>query len=215
MEIITCNNNEIKINSYVIKQNNHALVIDPNNFEEIENTLENCKLDYILLTHEHFDHIMAVDKLRDTYNCKVIAHSKTSENIQSTSKNLSRFSSIILDFMKIIPKRSIKEFTIKKADIIFEKGYTFTWQNLEFILIHTPGHSSGSSCILVNDILFSGDSLFESYDSDIKGPGTSRKDYFNITIPFFKSLKSSTKVYPGHYNQFVLGNKSISKKRKQ
>lgn len=209
MEIITCNNNEIKINTYLIKKHNHAIVIDPNNYDEIIKELEKFNLDYIFLTHEHFDHIMAVDKLRNKYKAKVIAHEETSKNIQLSSKNLSKYSNVILDFMNIKTKVDICEIEIKKADIIFEKEYNLKWLDYKFTFISTPGHTKGSICILVDDILFSGDYLFELFDTDIKGFNISREDYFNITIPFFKSLEKTTKVYPGHYNQFILGNKKF------
>ena len=91
MELIVCNKNEIGINSYVLKVNNKAVVIDPNDYEEIVTAIGECNLDYIFLTHEHFDHIMAVDRLRDRYKAKVIAQKFASEHIQFSSKNLSKF----------------------------------------------------------------------------------------------------------------------------
>ena len=97
IKIVTCNNNDIKINSYVLIYQNYSIVIDPNNFDETEKVLDGTKLEYIFLTHEHFDHIMAVDKLREKYNAKLIAQKLTSKNIQSSSKNLSKFSEIIFD----------------------------------------------------------------------------------------------------------------------
>ena len=109
IKIVTCNNNDIKINSYVLINQNYSIVIDPNNFDEIEKVLDGTKLEYIFLTHEHFDHIMAVDKLREKYNAKLIAQKLTSKNIQSSSKNLSKFSEIIFDFMKKTQTSKIEE----------------------------------------------------------------------------------------------------------
>ena len=65
IKIVTCNRNFININSYVLIYKNFSIVIDPNNFDEIEKALNGTKLEYIFLTHEHFDHIMAVEKLRE------------------------------------------------------------------------------------------------------------------------------------------------------
>ncbi|MFY4754481.1 MBL fold metallo-hydrolase, partial [Aliarcobacter butzleri] len=78
------------INSYILKVDNRVVVIVPNDYEEIVHTIGECSLDYILLTHVHFDHIMAVDKLRDTYKAKVIAQKFACEHIQFASKNLSK-----------------------------------------------------------------------------------------------------------------------------
>lgn len=213
MEVITCNHNKIRINSYIIKSNNKSIIIDPNNYEEIINAVGNSNPEYILLTHEHFDHIMAVDKLRTTYNIKVIAQKYTNENMQNSSKNLSKFSNIILDFMNIKNLEEIKEFSINKADILFNEEYEFLWENIKISMFHTPGHSKGSSCILIKDYLFSGDSLFECCETDTKGFGCSKKDYISKTLPFFESLSPKTQVFAGHYESFILDNKIKAKEK--
>ena len=77
-----------------------CVLIDPaDNAGKISEMIEQsgCTLKGILLTHGHFDHIMAVDKLREKYNAKLIAQKFTSKNIQSSSKNLSKF-------IRLLPK---------------------------------------------------------------------------------------------------------------
>ncbi len=207
MKVITCNNNDIKINTYILKKDKHCIIIDPNNYEEIKPHLADCKLKYIFLTHEHFDHIMAVEKLRYEYKAKVIAQKFTNENIQSSSKNLSKYSNIILDFiLKTKEKIVIDEFSTKAADIVFDDEYKLKWQDYTFSFKHTPGHSKGSACILVEDFIFVGDSLFKYCDTNTKGYGASKKEYENITIPFFNSLDPKLKVYAGHDESFILEN---------
>lgn len=213
MELIVCNKNEIGINSYVLKVNNKAVVIDPNDYEEIITAIGECNLDYIFLTHEHFDHIMAVDRLRNKYKAKVIAQKFASEHIQFSSKNLSKFSNIILDFMNKTISSPIKEFIVRAADITYLDRYNLIWEGYNFLFTHTPGHTKGSSCILIDDYLFSGDSLFECCDTDTKGIGTSRKDYNTITIPFFESIKRDINVYAGHYHSFILEDKLKAKEK--
>ncbi len=207
IKIITCNQNFISINSYVLIYKNLSVVIDPNNFDEIEKSLNGTKLEYIFLTHEHFDHIMAVDKLREKYGAKLIAQKFTSDNIQSSSKNLSKFSQIIFDFMKKTPNPKVEEIIIKKADIEYEDSYILNWHGQTFFFKHTPGHSEGSSCIYVNNCLFTGDSLFEHIDTSFLGGKKAKLDYTNNTIPFFHSLDKKMQVFAGHYNSFILGDK--------
>lgn len=207
VKIIRCNNNETDTNSYVLKNDISAIVIDPNNFDEVVTAIGESTLEYIFLTHEHFDHIKAVDKLREKFSTQVIAQRFTSENIQSASKNLSRYSNFLLDFMNKPSTSPVEEITIAPADIVFDKGYKVVCQGYTFNFQHTPGHSLGSSCIHVNDYLFVGDSLFEDCEPMLKGPGTSKKDYKNITLPFFHSLPLSTQVFSGHYNSFMLEDK--------
>lgn len=213
IEIITCNNNSIGINSYILKCNNHIIVIDPNNYDELISIINEKKVDYILLTHEHFDHIMAVDKLREKYNAKVIAQKFASENIQSSSKNLSRYSNIILDFMNKSITSLIEEFSIKPADILFEETYELLWEGNRLFFKHTPGHSEGSCCIYTDNYLFSGDSLFEIFEPSLKGFGASKNIYNSKTIPFFKSLDKSMQVFAGHYNSFILEDKLYAKEK--
>lgn len=213
IKIVTCNNNDIKINSYVLIYQNYSIVIDPNNFDEIEKVLVGTKLEYIFLTHEHFDHIMAVDKLREKYNAKLIAQKLTSKNIQSSSKNLSKFSEIIFDFMKKTQTSKIEEISINSADIEYEDSYTLDWYGNTFFFKHTPGHSEGSSCIYINNYLFTGDSLFEQADTSFLGGKKTRDDYLNITMSFFYSLDKKMQVFAGHYDSFILGDKLYAKEK--
>lgn len=210
IKIVLCNNNDIGINSYVLKYNGYAIVIDPNNFEEIRKALENTKLEYIFLTHEHFDHIMAVDELRECYGAKLIAHKLISNNIQVSSKNLSKFSEIIYDFMKKIHTVTIQEISIKSADIEYEDNYKLDWHGHTFSFKHTPGHTQGSSCIYVCNYLFTGDSLFKNVETSFLGGKKAKDDYMAITIPFFYSLDKKMQVFAGHYDSFILGERFSS-----
>lgn len=207
IKIVTCNNNDIKINSYVLTYQNYSIVIDPNNYEEIIETLKDTKLEYIFLTHEHFDHILSVDKLREYYGAKLIAQKLTSKNIQSSSKNLSKFSEIIFDFMKKTPKYKINEISINSADIEYDDIFNLEWHGYTFFFKHTPGHTEGSSCIYINNYLFTGDSLFKDIDTSFLGTKKLKNDYLNITIPFFYSLDKKMQVLPGHYESFLLKEK--------
>lgn len=212
IKIITCNNNDIKINSYVLIYENYSIVIDPNNYEEIVETLKDTKLEYIFLTHEHFDHILSVDKLREHYGAKLIAQKLTSKNIQSSSKNLSKFSEIIFDFMKKVPTSKMGEICINNADIEYDDMFNLNWHGHTFLFKHTPGHTEGSSCIYINNYLFTGDSLFKNIDTSFLGNKKIKNDYLNITIPFFCSLNKKTQVFPGHYEKFLLEEKLLNKK---
>ena len=207
IKVITCNNNELKTNSYVLIYQNYSIVIDPNNFDEIKIALEGSKLEYILLTHEHFDHILAVNELKKLFNPKIIAQEFTSNNIQSSSKNLSKFSEVIFDFMNKTPTSKIAEISLKNADIEYDDDFILNWHEQTIFFKHTPGHTKGSSCILVDNYLFTGDSLFKDIDTSFLGGKKMKNDYENITMPFFYSLDKKTKVFPGHFDSFVLNDK--------
>ncbi|MCR4942422.1 MAG: MBL fold metallo-hydrolase, partial [Campylobacter sp.] len=207
IELIKCSDNDLGVNSYVLKQNNFAVVIDPNNFDEICACIGESKLEYIFLTHEHFDHILAVDLLRQKYGALVVAQNLASKNIGSSAKNLSKFSQIIYDFMKKEQRQNVAEITINSADIVFDDEFALNWHENVFKFKHTPGHSDGSCVIMLGDWIFSGDSLFECVDTSIIGGKKAKKAYDEITLPFLASLDKNSRVFAGHYGDFLLGDK--------
>lgn len=206
-DVIVCNDNEIGINSYVLKNGKFSVAIDSNNFDEISKAIKGTNLEYIFITHEHFDHILAVDKLREKYGAKVIAQQVASLNFGSSSKNMSKFSELIYIFMKARKVTNNEEFIIKPADTVFDDKHVFNWRGLEFKFYHTPGHSDGSCVIILDNLLFSGDSLFRGDVEPFFLNSKCKKIYQSITIPFFKSLDRNLCVMPGHFDSFVLSDK--------
>ena len=101
MEIYTIKNSPIEENSFIIADpdSNLCMVIDPFDEASITSCLESrsLKLQYILLTHEHIDHIRAVNGLRDRYKCKLVCSQKCSNNICDSRKNLSDFFKLLLE----------------------------------------------------------------------------------------------------------------------
>jgi glyoxylase-like metal-dependent hydrolase (beta-lactamase superfamily II) len=87
---------------------------------------------------------------------------------------------------------------IPPADVLFEDGDKITLGNHEVIVIHTPGHSQGSICLLVEGILFSGDTLFSKGigRTDLTG-GNYEMLISSIKDKLFK-LPDETIVLPGH-----------------
>lgn len=206
-----CNDNEFKLNSYVLSVGNSSIVIDPNNYLDIKSALGKNTLEYIFLTHEHFDHIMALNALKDEYDPCIIAQSKTSTNITCPTKNLSRFSGFILEFMNINPSLKIDEIVGYKADVEFDESFGLDWHGFRFKFYHTPGHSEGSSCIIVNNWLFCGDSLFSHAKTSFIGGSRACKAYEQKSLPFFNSLDKNMQVFAGHYDSFLLKDAFIFK----
>ena len=83
------------------------------------------------------------------------------------------------------------------------------------MLKETPGHSKGSICIFLDEkVMFSGDTLVTGFNTIVRLPGGSKKDFYSITIPYLKQLDEDIVVYPGHGGCQNLGlyeerNKSI------
>lgn len=204
IEVLTINNDMVFSNMYILKENNHIIVIDPCVYDI---DLEDAVLDYILLTHEHYDHISGVNYLKEKYNCDVICSNVCANNIQNSRKNLSSFFKAFCELQTMIKiEHPIDDVVYEcSADITFDETTCFEWQGNKIEMISTPGHSLGSSCIIVNkNMLFSGDSLFKSYPTVTGIPGGSKKKWLNKTLPFLRSLPKNMTVYPGHFEEFLL-----------
>ncbi len=152
---------------------------------------ENAKLKHILLTHGHFDHTVSADKLREVTEAKLFVHTDDAEMLADPQK-----SALALFFGRYD--------TLSPCDGTLKDGDTIKLGDKEIKVIHTPGHSKGSVCYLVESTLFTGDTLFNG--------GYGRFDLYGGD---FKALTSSLKklgkldphleIYPGHGDGTTLG----------
>lgn len=221
MEIITFPTPYLKSNMYLIREGQRGILIDP--YENIDFTQKIrdavTAVDYIILTHEHYDHISGTDVYRDQWNSKVLCGSVCAERIRNSTDNFSRYfeAYVALQTEETVPEELMPkaEYTTF-ADACFEKEHQFLWQGHSLYLRETPGHSPGSICILLDEKhLFSGDSLLPQKNAMTRFPGGNKRQYQEQTLPFLSTLSPDITVYPGHYDTFCLGehpdiaNKSI------
>lgn len=156
----------------------------------------------VLLTHEFFDRISGLNRIRDLCesSCRVIAGATCSERIQDEKGNLSAYADVLAELGgKQIPEHW-SPFACKAADITFENQYAFRWMGHAVELFSTPGHSSGSCCIVVDELLFVGDTVLEN-NLMVKFPGSSKKLYRSVTEPSLEKWLLGNRiscVYPGH-----------------
>lgn len=210
-------------NGYILEDENskHCIIVDPCDAVLLSEYIEKNDLcvDFCLLTHEHFDHIFGLNQLRDRYCFKVICNLFCSMGIQSSIKNMVRCYESVLGFRKEkyhlndlqVPDID-RNYVSEKAEIEFDSDYQLEWYGHEIEMYHTPGHSKGSACIVVDDcMMFSGDSLLYDYEVILRFPGGSLKEYQQITLPFFNKLDKNVFVYPGHGRAFRLGDKMEQK----
>ena len=139
-------------NFYIVKDEltNDIFVVDPGDeaayaIEKIEELQGNLR--YIILTHAHADHIGALDDIKTAFGSQVVIHEYEAMGLNNPNINLSLFIG--------------SDSPVTKADICVKDGDTLPFGKSEIKFIHTPGHTVGSMCILYNDSLFSGDTLFE------------------------------------------------------
>lgn len=197
-------------NSYILydKKDDKVLLIDACDFSRIDNFLIRNRLaiDYIILTHEHCDHIFGLEQLREKYNACVIASKSCSNGIRNCLVNMSGIYESYLFFSGRDNTAAIDPFICKEAEVTFSERIRFEWNNHKISIEETPGHSKGSCSILLDGIqLFSGDSLSIDYKVITKLPNGSTTEYKKRTTPFFRGLPDNTIVFPGHGRNFLIG----------
>ena len=187
-------------NMYLLKKGNHLLVIDPVDSGKAFTDIDTAATITVLLTHEHFDHISGLNKLRKLAKCEtvVIANEECSFRIQDPKRNMSLYADVLMALAEKPTTETLQPFACAKANITFSDRYSFEWFGLKVSLVSTPGHSPGSVCIVVDNILFSGDTLLEN-SFMTRFPGGNTKAFKKKTMPVLKQLLEEVDyVYPGH-----------------
>ena len=177
-------------NCYLIEDNGEALIVDPSaSASAILRALreDGCTPVGILLTHGHFDHIMSVDTLRAAEpGLKVYIHEADAPMLTDPDKNGFAF------FFG-------QDRAWKLADILLVDGDEIPVGQSVFTVVHTPGHSPGSSCFLCAEekVMFTGDTLF----SDNIGRCDLWGGSYATIRQSLKSLRAydgTITIYPGH-----------------
>lgn len=176
-------------NCYIVysEKTKAGIIVDPGgDADDLINTIdENCiSLKYIVLTHGHGDHIGGVKALQGKYKVPLLIHEDESELLRDGIKNLS--SVMATGTIELVPDR-----TLKDGDII-EFG------DLSAKIIHTPGHTKGGICLLINDILITGDTLFKHSIGRTDLQGGNPEDLLNAIKQKILVLPDDTVIFPGH-----------------
>jgi len=189
MKIKKFDNNLYTQNSYLIQEMNHAVVIDPGmNGMSIASYIEEnqLQLDAVLLTHAHFDHTKGLRNLAKIGTFDLYLHQDEKNHLNNPEFNCAIFFGD--SFM-----------SPQKADIhTFVDMDEISIAGMNFLVHHTPGHTIGSSCFLLGDTLFTGDTIFAN--------GYGRADLLTGNIKDLrKSLdfihhhfSTNTMIHPGH-----------------
>lgn len=172
-----------------------CVLIDPaDSQDEISRMIDEsgCSLKGILLTHGHFDHIMAADAVRDKYGVKVYASCDEKNTLEQPHINLGEAYGLKLSV---------------KADVWHKDGEILKLAGFDIEALHTPGHTEGGSCYYIREIgvLFSGDTLFCGSVGRTDFPGGSMSEIVRSIKEKVMVLPDDTKVYPGHGESTSVG----------
>ena len=178
-------------NCYIIldEKSKETMIIDPaGNVDKIEELIHilDGKLKYIYLTHCHGDHVLGVRDLKNRCGGKILIHREDAEGLNDKNINLSG----IID----IPEIELE------ADSRIDDNDLIHLGDLEFKVIHTPGHTKGGTCLYCQkeNCLFSGDTLFRNTWGRTDLPTSSREDIMDSIVNKLMVLPDETIVYPGH-----------------
>lgn len=143
----------LRTNCYIVYNGNNAVIFDPGcrskrEIDEIEIFIEEKSLNVlaVILTHCHFDHILGVDIFAEHYHCPVYISDADANGFYDCDRNLSL--SVRYEF---IPKTGVLTFSDVSEILIAD---------MRFTAYITPGHTPGSSCFVIDDIIFTGDTVF-------------------------------------------------------
>ena len=178
-------------NCYIVQdeKSKETMVIDPaGDVDKIVEMLDilNANLKYIYLTHCHGDHSGGVKELKERKGGKILAHRNTAENLLDPNISLTTYIGL--------------EGLVIQVDSRVDDGDLIHLGNLEFRVIHTPGHTSGGSCLYCEEekLLFSGDTLFRGTWGRTDVPTGNFEDVINSITKKLMVLPDETIVYPGH-----------------
>ena len=205
---------EVGTNMYVMTNGSLALIIDSHNSEEVlsflkANDVTACT---VLLTHEHPDHTCGLHALQQYFSTTIVCQSLCGEAIASLENNRPTLVTAMLSIQDSRNGTNNAEAFLSRyeehtyhADIVFDARHYFEWCGEQFHLVHTPGHSRGSCCILWNDhTIFTGDSLLHGMPVITRLPGGSTSLYRTVTVPFLNTLDKKLLALPGHGAEFGL-----------
>ena len=174
---------EMDQNCYLIENNKKGILIDPGlDTNKILKETEDIEINYILLTHCHFDHIYSVNYL----NKKTVSSKNCDKNIKNPGI--------------VLYNTSVKN----GCSIVMKDGEERDFDGILVKCIYTPGHTDGSVCYLIENNLFSGDTLFKRSIGRCDLPTGNMSEIENSIRNIIYKLDGDIKVYPGHVEETTI-----------
>lgn len=199
-------NTPVSSNCFVLydkKISTNCIIVDPGSKynEDLLSFLcaQKLKPDYIILTHEHFDHCWGVNNLVERYNIPIICTDSCIKCIANDKKNCSVFYD------------NSERFSIQSKAISIESiNYELCLNGSIIRFFKTPGHTEASMSFLSENCLFTGDALIKGLRTVTKLPTGSQNKQEETVRKFAELQGKGYKVFAGHGEPFLLDNYDLA-----
>ncbi|MEM2936373.1 MAG: MBL fold metallo-hydrolase [Candidatus Bathyarchaeia archaeon] len=190
----------LSTNCYIVgcPQTKEAIIIDPgfDRREGAERVLKevdqrNLRVQYIVNTHGHPDHVAGNGVVKEATGAPILIHGEDAPMLTDTAENLSG----LFGFQMVSPP----------ADKTLQDNDVIKIGEVVLRVLHTPGHSRGSICLLGEDVVFTGDTLFAGSIGRTDLPGSSRQEILRSLRNRLMPLPDHLRIYPGHGLSSTMG----------
>jgi len=186
-------------NCYIVgsELTKEGVIIDPGDeARQILKRVKDLQLDIkvIVLTHDHIDHIGGVKEVKEATGAEVAIHTDDAKFISGQEGRL--ISMLVSGLSYPAPP---------SPDRLLKGGDSIDIGDLNFLVLHTPGHTPGGICLLGNGVVFTGDTLFKYGVGRTDLPGGSYSQLMNSLHTKLMVLPDETIVYPGHGPETTIG----------
>lgn len=161
------------------------------------------RVKYIFATHVHMDHVEGVPQIQERFPDALVCYgAKDIDDFllmpEWLKENYPEMYAAIMENPEIKKWEEYDLSIFVKPDVLLEDNQVYRLGNLEIRTLLSPGHSAGSICFHVGDVLFSGDVLFHGQVGRTDLLGASKESLVESVRRLYAELPDATKVYPGH-----------------
>ena len=195
MTLRTLSLGELDTNCYIVWDDSRiAMVVDPaDDADEILAVIQSEKLSVaaVVLTHVHFDHLLAAEEVCAATGAPLYVGKGDEDALSDPIRNLSGV------FQMCAP-------VCLKADKLLGDGDVLAIGELSFTVLETPGHTPGCICLMGEDVLLAGDTLFYDSIGRVDFPGSDVPSMIS-SLRRLVSLPAELRVYSGHGPETTIG----------
>jgi len=174
---------------------------------------------YFLLTHGHFDHVLGLPAIRRSYPDALVCMHALDFNDMQTQHAWARLhfgGETLAEWLKDPELSKLMEFdasTFDEPDLFLEEGHVLKLGDHAIRVLHCPGHSRGSLCYSIDDLLFAGDVLFKGSVGRVDLQNSSRSHQIASVRRLYSELRDGVVVYPGHGESTTIGAEKVGNER--